>query len=622
MLGGYVGNLLRVDLSTGKMWEEVVDDADLKKYGGQVGIGMKILWDEVPAGVKGKDPENRLILMTGPLTGTSTHCSSNFQAITRNPDLGNPLSWSSSHGFWGARLKFAGFDGIVFQGRSPKPVYLWVHDGQYELRDASEYWGKKDAFETEDGIRAELGQDKASVLTIGPAGENEIDSAVAQNDHGHALGNGSAGVVMGSKNLKAVAVYGTGRPAVFDSEKASETGKAWKDASMGEGGYGAFINASGTVGYAPIVYELGDLPIKNMTHGAWDESKVASLGNMRNESWGEHKWKPCWGCPIHHLSWITAGPGPYEGMVFEEAEYEGVSSLGSNLGISEPGADLWLQHEIDRLGLDTNWTGTVLGWAFEAYDRGLITTDVTGGLELKWGDEKAAAALAKQIAYKEGGLGNTFAKGMRQGVREIAGDEGESFLVHVKGKANKGHDYRSLWGMLLGVMVSGKSSGWETPGADLGADADVDIAPEDRFNYEAKPRSARLTQIKRLYEETTGVCNFGRTTTAITAAHYSAVTGHELTSEEALLMGERLANLARAFNLRHGYKVADDFDLGKRLLEAPPDGNAAGHNPGPYLEGMVKEYNRLMDWDFETGKPSVAKLEELGLNEVMQELYG
>lgn len=622
MQGGFIGKLLRVDLTSGKMWEEPLDDASLQKYGGQVGIGLKILWDEVPAGVKGKDPENRLVLATGPLTGTATHCSSNFQAITRNPDSGNAVSWTSSHGFWGARLKFAGFDGIVFQGRAPKPIYLWVHDGQYELRDAEKYWGKKDAFETEDGIREELGRDKASVLTIGPAGENMVDSAAAQTDHGHFLGNGSAGVVMGSKNLKAVAVYGTAKVPVADPEKVKETNKAWREASMAPGSSGATTEAIGTAGYVGLVYPLGDLPIKNMTHGAWDQAKVDKINGtyIRNEPWG-HTWKPCYGCAIHHLFWTTVGDGPYKGLVIEEPEYEGLSGMGSNLGIEEAGALCWLCNEVDRLGLDMNWSGTALGWAIEAYERGIISAEETVGVELRWGDEKAAAALLKQIAYKEGKLGKALAEGLRKAVREIAGEEGESFLMHIKGKANKGHDYRSMWGMLLGVMISGKSSGWEAGTPDLLPDPDVGVEAQDRFDSSLKPLSARLLQRKRLWAETLGVCNFGWVDIDVMAAHSTAVTGDPLTKEQALQIGERLVNLARAFNVRHGYKPVDDLDIGPRFLEAPPDGGAAGKSVKPDLEGMVKEYNRLMDWDWDTGRPSKAKLQELGLDAVLTELY-
>lgn len=620
MQGGYMNKWLRVDLTTGKMSEEKFGDDKLKKFGGQLGIGLKIMWDEVPAGVKGKDPENRLILSTGPLTGTPTMCPTNFMSITRNPDCGNPINWASSHGFWGPRLKFAGFDGIIFQGRAEKPVYLWVHDGGYELRDASKFWGKMDAFESEEAIKKELGQENASVLTIGPAGENMCDSAAAQNDHGHFLGNGSAGVVMGSKNLKAVAVYGTGKVPMADPERSKETHITWKEDSMTAPNMGSTVEAIGTVGYIGGVYPLGDLPIKNCTTNEWD--KVEKIGGpaIRNEKW-EHKWKPCWGCSIHHVRWTTVGDGPYKGLTTEEPEYEGLAGLSANLGIDEAGAALWLNNEADRLGFDVNWASTVLGWAIEAYEKGLITSEDTGGIELKWGDEKAVGAMLKQIAYKEGRLGKALGSGMRKAVQELCGEEGEAFLVHIKGKGNKCHDSRSLWGMHLGLFVANRGPGWETLGVDLNADPEFGGVAEDRFDPKVKPATSARYQARCLWRETMGTCNFGWCASEIMNAHYTAVTGQPMTLEENYLIGERLANLGRAFNVRHGFKPIDDLDVGQRFLEAPHNGGAAGKSIKPYIEDMVKEFNKVHDWDWETGKPSKAKLQQLGLDEVINELY-
>lgn len=615
MKGGFVGKWLRVDLTSGKLWETSFDDETLKNYGGQVGIGLKILWDEVPAGVKGTDPENRLILSTGPLTGTATHTSSNFMGITRNPDSGNATSWASSHGFWGARLKFAGFDGIVVQGHSDKPVYLWVHDGQYELRDASKFWGKMDNFETEEAIKQEVRQDKASVLTIGPAGENLVDSATAQNDHGHFLGNGSHGVVMGSKNLKAIAVYGTGKVPVADPERAKETSKVWREESMTMPNTGAATNAMGTLGYVGGVYPMGDLPLKNFQTNEWDKVDNISLPVFR--TW-EHKWKPCYGCSIHHVFWTTVGDGPYKGLTVEEPEYEGVSGLSSMLLIEDAGAAAWLNNENDRLGFDCNWAGTALGWSFEAYEKGLITKEDTNGIELKWGDEQAAGALLRSIAYKDSKLGKALAEGLRKAAKEFGG---ESFLVHFKGKGNKSHDCRSLWGMFLGLCVSNRGPAWENMGFDLNPDPEFCPGGEDRFDHTVKAKSGRGSEIKNMIVETLGVCRFGMVSTDKMLDHFNAVTGQSLTKEEGFLLGEKLSNLARAFNVRHGFKPVNDLDIGPRLLEAPVNGGSVGKSIAPYLEDMVKDYNRLMDWDWETGKPSIAKLQELGLNEVIKEFY-
>lgn len=623
MKGGFVEKWLRVDLTSGEITEEVQSEEILRKFGGQLGIGLKIMWDEVPAGVKGKDPKNRLIFSTGALTGTPTLCPTNCMGITRNPGSGNAINWASTHGFWGSYLKFAGYDGIIIQGRAKKPVYLWINDNKCEIRDASQYWGKMDAFEAEDAIKAalsqEIGNDRISVVTIGPAGENLCDSAAAQNDHGHFFGNGSIGTVMGSKNLKAVAVRGTGKVNIADPDLARKTAKAWNEDAMIAPNQAAVVSAIGTVGYVGGVYPIGDLPIKNYATSEWDKVDAIDGPMLRSEKF-DHKWKPCYGCAIHHVNWTTIKEGPYKGLTVEEPEYEGVAGLGSNLLIEDPAAVMWLCNENDRFGFDVNWASTVLGWAFEAYEKGLITKEDTDGLELKWGDEKAAGVLLNQLARQEGKVGKAFGLGLKKAVNALCGDAGEAFLVHFKGKANKCHDSRSLWGQFLGLSVSNRGPGWETLGIDL--NADPELGSEDRHDPKVKPGTAVRYQDRCLFRETLGICNFGWCDSNLMNDHYNAVTGEEICLEDVYTIGSRLSNLGRAFNVRHGFKPSDDLDIGERFLEAPQNGGAAGKSIRPHIEDMIKEFNKVHDWDWETGRPSKAKLHELGLEDVAEELYG
>jgi aldehyde:ferredoxin oxidoreductase len=616
--GGYVGKILRVNLTTGEMWEQELDEALLKKYGGQIGIGTKIMYDEVGPGVEATDPENRLIFMTGPFTGTRVQSPSNFEAISQNPITGCHVAVGNSHGFWGPRLKFAGFDGIVIQGVAEKPVYLWIHDGEYEIRDATGIWGKLDTFETEDFIKKDVGDEKASVAAIGPAGENLCASAMIENDYGHIAAKGNIGIVMGSKYLKAVAVSGTERVAVAKPEEFKELAKAWRDESF-ETALGSVVDALGTAGYLPAVHELGDLPTKNFTTGVFPGFEKLS-GQYVRENF-ELKRNPCYGCSLAHVHTMTVTEGPYKGFVGEEPEYEDFSNLGSNIGVGDPGAVLWLTDYVDRLGFDANWAGAIVGWAMEAYEKGMLTADDLGGLELHWGDEKAAAELIRRIAYREG-IGDTLALGLKTGPREISGDEAAAFAVHFKGETQHAHDSRALWGQFLGLCISGAGPCWESLGMDLVPDPDLGVTePEDRFDPEVKPMSARTTQIKKLFQDTLGVCMFGFVSMDTTVKAYEALTGWPLTVDEAYAMGERIANLQRAFNLRHGFKPEMDLDVSPRLLEAPPDGGAEGMSIEPYLEDMVKEYNRLMDWDWESGRPSKEKLTELGMEDVAEDLW-
>jgi aldehyde:ferredoxin oxidoreductase len=615
--GGYMGKILRVNLTDKKMREEKLDEGILKKYIGQVGIGAKIMYDEVPPEVDAYNPENRLIFMTGPFTGTNVQSPTNFQVISQNPITGYNIAVANSHGFWGPRLKFAGFDGIVIQGAAEKPVYLWVHEGEYEIRDASRIWGKADTFETEDLIRKELGQEKASVAAIGPAGERLVAGACVENEQGHIASKGNQGIVMGSKYLKAIAVYGTEKVPVADPEQLRELAKQWREESL-KSPLGSLVDAYGTEGYVPGIHEIGDLPTKNFLTGVFPGNEKLSGQYIRERF--KLKLHPCYGCSLKHLHMMEVTEGPYTGFVGEEPEYEDFSNLGSNIGVGDPGAVMWLTDYVDRLGLDGNWAGTIVGWAMEAYEKEILTKEDLRGLELNWGDEKAAAELLRRIAYREG-IGDTLALGLKKGPEKIGGKEATEFAVHFKGETQHAHDVRALWGMFLGLCVSGAGPRWESLGVDLLPDPELGYSqPQDRFSPEGKAEAARKTQIKKLFQDTLGVCMFGFCNMDTTVKAYTALTGWPLTVDEAYLIGERIANLQRAFDVRHGFKPEFDLDVSPRLLEAPPDGGAKGKTIAPYLEDMVKEYNKLMDWDWMTGKPSKKKLKELGLEDISKNL--
>lgn len=617
--GGYVGKILRVNLTTKEMWEEELDESLLRKYGGQIGIGVKIMYDEVPPEVKATDPENRLIFITGPFTGTSVQSPSNFEVISQNPITGCHFAVGNSHGFWGPRLKFAGFDGIVIQGAAEKPVYLWIHDGEYEIRDASRIWGKLDTFETEDFIKKELGEKKVSVVTIGPAGEHLCASAMIENEYGHIAAKGNIGIVMGSKYLKAIAVHGTGKIPVVNPDQFKEFAKQWHKKSFTTG-LGGLVHTFGTAGCVPSVHKIGDLPTRNLTTSVFPEHKKLSGQYVRQTF--EMERNPCYGCSLAHCHKMTVTEGPYKGFVGEEPEYEDFSNLGSNIGVSDPGAVMWLTDYVDRLGFDSNWAGSIVGWAIEAYKRGVLTKEDLGGLELNWGDEKAAAELLRRIAYREG-IGDVLALGLKTGPEKIGGKEAAAFAVHFKGETHHAHDSRALWGQFLGICVSGGGPRWESMGMELFSDPELGaVTSEDRFDPKPKPLSARKSQMKKLFQDTLGVCIFGFASMDITLKAYEALTGWTLTTEEAYAMGERIANMQRAFNVRHGFKPEMDLDVSPRLLETPTDGGAQGKSIAPYLENMVKEYNRLMDWDWESGKPSRDKLIELDLEDVAKDLWG
>lgn len=605
MYGGYLGKLLRVDLSKSEATVEALDDRLLRKYGGQIGIGAKLLYDEVPPGVDGLGPSNRLIFMTGPFTGTRVQTPCNYCIITKNPYGVCAFGVAHSHGFWGPRLRGAGFDGIVIQGRARTPVYLWVHDGKCEVRDARHMWGKLDAFDTEDAVRSEVGEKRASVATIGPAGERLVSNSMVQNDRGHVAARCNTGVVMGSKNLKAVAVHGIPDIPVFDRVAFAGLAKTWRTESLGPTCIGAHVDKFGTNGGVGHYRETGELPALNYQTSIFPADKLT--GQYIRGTYLVRR-KPCFGCNIAHCAEITVTEGPHKGFVGEEPEYEQVSHLGSVLGIADAGTVAWLADTVDRLGLDANASGTIVSWAMEAYEKGILTRESLNGLELRWGDDKAAAELLRRLAYREG-VGDILALGLKEGPRRLVGKDSLAFSVHFKGEANKAHDLRVEWAGFLAMCVN-------PAGPRNGADGATEYVSE------GQAQAVRQFNFLKGFIDIIGVCYFGQVQMSTMIAAYTALTGWPLSAPESALMAERSLNLQRAFDVRHGFKPEMDLDVSPRLLEAPKDGKAKGISIAPYLERMVREFNQVMDWDWDTGRPAKAKLVQLGLEDVATDLWG
>ena len=611
-MNGYIGRLLRVDLSTRQTWDEPLEESLIDKFVGQVGIGVALMYREVPAHVKAYDPENRVIFMTGPFTGTRVQSPANYEVISLNPITGYTIGVANSHGYWGPYLKFAGYDGIVIQGMADSPVYLWVHDGKAEIRDAGPFWGL-DTFETQLRIQRET-HEKASVASIGPSGENRCAGAAVVNDFGHVASKGNIGAVMGSKNLKAVAVYGKGTVPIHDRDRFRDLANTWKEKSF-QSPIGYTVNTVGTAGFVPSIHAIGDLPTRNFTTGIFPEFEKLSGEYIRQNF--PLKRNPCYGCSLAHCHTMRVTGGAYAGIEGEEPEYEDFSQLGSNLGIGDPGAVVMLTEYIDRLGFDSNWAGATLGFAMEAYGRGVLSQEDVDGLDLSWGNVEEAKELIRKVAYREG-IGDVLALGLKNAAVAIGG-EAPQFAVHFKGESNHAHDSRALWGQFLGLAISSAGPRWESEGMDLLPDPELGVNEEDRFDYKVKPLSARKSQMKKLFNDSLGTCMFGTAVGLdLISEAYTALTGRQMNPEQALLVGERIANLERAFNVRHGFLPEFDLDVSPRLLEAPPDGGAAGKTLAPYFRDMVFEYNHLMGWDVETGKPYPQTLQRLELSEMVQ----
>ncbi len=619
-MGGYMGKLLRVDLTAGSITEESLAPDLLRKYIGGVGLGARIVYDEVPTTVGPFDPENRLVFTTGILTGTVVPSSSDWTVTSIRAELdGKTILGSHSHGFWGAFLKMNGYDGIIVQGVAPRPSYLWIHDGKAELRDAGKFWGM-DTHDAEDAIKAAVGGD-TSVATIGPAGENLIGSASINNDKHHGASKGM-GCIMGSKRLKAIAV--TRGPFGVPISKPKEFFQAaltWRDAISGKV---AIANAGiPRGGYANMGkgYRIAG---KNFTDPEWGIGY--GVGIVEEAKKFIINPKGCWACPISCSYRSEVTTGPHAGYVATLAgggeNQEGSAGMA---GVKEPGTVHYLTDQVDRLGMDSAPIGAALGVAFEAYEAGVLTKEKTGGLELHWGDAEMVEKLWR-MAVKREGFGAVLAEGPKK-TAEYIGEEAMGMAVYVKGTSPNLHDWRPTPGLFLAQAVSVSGPSWqsgpapEAPNPDLGNEKGMDPR-----NFEGKGKMVAKIQQRATFEDSEGICWFaaGRGlpgSLSWMAQAIAAATGWEdFTVEEALEVGERVMNLQKVYALRRGITKEDDLDVSPRILEPQKVGPAAGISLAPYLKEGVEEFYESMGWDKGTGKPLPATLRRLGLRELVKDV--
>lgn len=623
--GGYRSKVLRVDLTAGGIREDPLpDEATLRRVIGGTGLALHYLLRETTAANRSTDPETPLIFMTGPLAGTPAPSSSNYVVVSLNYDVPYAAGTGHAHGFWAARLKHAGYEGIIVTGRSASPVYLWIDDNRVELRDARPLWGQ-DTRETERLIKHELGGNEAeiSVACIGPAGEAMLHGASVKNDRNHGAGKGSPGAVMGSKRLKAIAVRGTGRVPLARSSAFLDTVTRWEQNLFvqPEGGtppVGALLHNAGITRHYHLVGEFSMVASKNLTDPAW--GKV--YGHNYVEGCGQ--WlvepQPSYNCKISCAYDVRMTSGPFAGYTASLCgggeNTEGAAGL---IGVEDPGAAVMMTDFYDAMGLESSTAGAIVAAAFEAYNRGLISKQDTGGLELTWGNHEAAMDLIRQMIAHEGFGGRLAADGMKEAARAL-GKGADQFLLHVKGAGYNLHDWRPVWSVLLGQVISGAGPCWQAPGVDA-------WTTEPDFGYkghpegttaEGKPEAVRLTQLKKLWEDCLGVCWFAcwgvKDVTKLAPAALAEATGwSDFDTAEALAVGERVANMMRLLYVRRGFTRSDELDLSPRLLEPPASGVAQGKSIASALPGMVDRYYELMGWDVASAQPRRETIARLGL---------
>ncbi|RLF09764.1 MAG: aldehyde ferredoxin oxidoreductase [Thermoprotei archaeon] len=608
--GGYHGRVLRVNLSNGSIDVEDLSEGLIKKFVGGKGLAAYYVSSLVDPTVDPLSPSNVIIVATGPLTGSAAPTfAAKVAFATKSPLTGIYLD-SFVGGFFGARLKSAGFDAIVIYGQASEPCYLWVHEGKAELRPAKDLWGKLSK-ETEERIREEV-NDKAntSVARIGPAGENLVKFACVNVDKGRQAARGGTGAVLGSKRLKAIAVTSSirrlepSRPKEFEDIVAE-----LRDVFKTHPTTGEVLPKLGTPSLIDIANVSGVLPTMNWREGVFDEADKINAASL-SKYWVDRE--ACYGCPIGCIKVTRIPSGPYAGVEIDGPEYETLASLGSNCAVSDLEAIIYANYLCDEYGMDTITTGGVIAFAMECYDRGLLTKDELG-FELRFGGPEALVKTVELIA-RRWGVGNILAEGVKRAAERI-GRGAEQLAVHVKGLELPAWDPRGAWGQALVYAISDRGA-CHLSAAVLPMELFGIPHKLERFTIEEKPKYVKYTEDFIAANETLIGCEFGRfaLTPAQPARLLSAMTGMELNEAGFLKLGERIINLVRAFNVKAGVRRQHDTLPPRILRESHSKGPTAGKVIGEEaLKQMLDQYYDLRGWNVNTGEPTDEKLRELGL---------
>jgi aldehyde:ferredoxin oxidoreductase len=616
-------NILRVDLTRKKVVKQSLPDELARNYLGGRGANAKILWDELKAGVDPLSPDNILVFGIGPANGTLAPASGRYNVSAKSPLTGF-FGDANSGGHWAAELKYAGYGNLVFYGRADKPVYLWIDDDDVELRDATRLWGK-DTWETEDTITEELGDPEIKVACIGPAGENLVRCACVINEKTRAAGRTGMGAVMGSKNLKAIAIRGTKSVKVADPEGLFEFRKE-ANALISTDLFYELYAKYGTPGLMTIYNEFGAQTHYNSKEGYAKKAEDNLYGEVYVERVVKHV-SACFSCPLHCSAVYAVDSGPYA-CVGESCEYENLTAYGSRCGNYNLESVVYASTLADKLGMDTISSGATIGFAMECWEKGLLDEKSTEGLILEWGNAEAIIEALRRMAYRKGKFGNLLAEGTKRMSEKIPGSE--KFAIHIKGLDTPAVDPRGMMAYGgLGYAVASRGGdhlralaalGYSLPGKAKELFGSEEAA--DRFSIKYAAPVVKFHEEMRAIADSLDICKYITRTALllpeIMAKLINVLTGWGIDRAGVLRIGERIVNIERAFNVREGLTRKDDTQPERFLKEPLKSGPSAGHVVN--LKPMLDDYYRLRGWDLETGYPTRGKLEELGLSDVADEL--
>jgi len=604
-VGGYNGKILRVNLSKNRICEEGISDSICRKYLGGSGFVTYFLFKELAPKIDPLGPENKLVFAVGPVTGTPILGGARFSVGAKSP-LGGAIALAQAGGFWGVELKRAGYDALIIEGKAEKPVYLWIHNEEVDIFDAVHVWGKRTK-ETQQITRAELGDKNIRVAMIGPAGENLVRFACIMDGLHDAAARGGLGAVMGSKNLKAIAVKGHKTPHIADSTRVKEITR-WMVNSLYKDWMTKTLHEYGTAepGHMEVYGVNGVLPVRNWREGRFPEWNKIHAGVMKDTI--RVGMEGCWGCPVRCKKLCKFNdPYPLD-PDYGGPEYETVASLGSNLGIKDLKTIVKANELCNAYGLDTISTGSVIAFATECFEKCLITVKDTAGIELKFGSSEALLKCIELIAKREG-FGNELAEGSARLAQRI-GKGTEEFAIHVKGVDMGMHDPRWLPYMGLGYMIN-------PHGADHVVNAHLmeeDITLENVLLFKIEHTRQLLLDCMvmcHFYTEVVGATARAKDQNTL-AEIISAVTGWDISMTELERVAERVFTTARLFNLREGL-TSDDDRLPQRFFQPKADGSM--FNKALDLEKMEKAkklYYTIMGWN-EKGIPQPGKIQELAI---------
>jgi len=607
---GYAGRILHVDLSSGKTWTEPLKEEYARKYIGGIGLGMRLLIDYSKQGVDPFDSENPLVLATGPFSGSMVPTGGNGHAFVSKSPQTLAIGEAKAHGHFGTEMKRAGYDAIIFHGKAEKPVYLWVDDDAVQLMDAKHLWGKSPQ-ETEDAIRAELKDFYIRVAAIGPAGEKLVRIACIINDKTRAAGRTGMGAVMGSKNLKAIAIRGSKDVKVANPERLLELAKVQHERMKGPAA--RKYRTLGTPENVLVLQKLVAMPTNNFTRATFDGAERIS-GEYLNERFVA-KVIGCSSCAMRCEHIAVVPEGPYKGTT-TRVEYEPLWAIGPNCGVGNLDAILKGMDMGNYYGVDTISIGGIVSFAMDLYEHGLISKEDLGGLELKFGNSEAMLEMIKRICLREG-FGNVLAEGVKLAADKVDKDA-YKYAVHIKGLEMSGYDIRGLKTAALGYAVSFRGADHNRHGA-YGPDVSGKV---NRFKAE-KGRGKLVRETEDLYAviDSLIVCKFSRGTYfegyKDLAALYSAVTGIEMTPEELQKAGERINNLGRLFNIREGLSRKDDTVPWKVMnVPIPDEGIAKGSFVSQAdLDLLLDDYYEVRGWT-KDGVPTVDTLTKIGMEDL------